>query len=60
MWMYGVWWFLYVLKTFGYFMQITIEGEKTAVWYFSRSHSVKSEPFDFTQVFIRSLHAPHD
>lgn len=33
MWMYG----------------ITIEGEKMAVWYFSRSHSVKSDSFDFSE-----------
>ncbi|EKM75060.1 hypothetical protein AGABI1DRAFT_109663 [Agaricus bisporus var. burnettii JB137-S8] len=40
MWMYG----------------ITIENTKMAVWYFSRSHSVKSETFDFTKdirTFIR-------
>jgi len=42
------------------FTQITIEGEDMAVWYFSRSHSVKSESFDFTQVFmLGSLYAPH-
>ena len=41
------------------FTQITIEGEDMAVWYFSRSHSVKSESFDFTQVFmLGSLCAP--
>ncbi|KXN82899.1 hypothetical protein AN958_01968 [Leucoagaricus sp. SymC.cos] len=32
MWMYG----------------ITIEDDEMSLWYFSRSHSVKSEPFDFT------------
>ncbi|KXN82898.1 hypothetical protein AN958_01967 [Leucoagaricus sp. SymC.cos] len=32
MWMYG----------------ITIEDNEMSLWYFSRSHSVKSEPFDFT------------
>ncbi|KAF8870816.1 hypothetical protein BD779DRAFT_509185 [Infundibulicybe gibba] len=31
--------------TFG----ITVEGDEMSVWYFSRSHSVKSTPFNFIQ-----------
>jgi len=49
------------LCTEGYMVisiQITIEGEAMAVWYFSRSHSVMSKPFDFTKVFIDPIHAP--
>ena len=38
-------------------IQITIEGEAMAVWYFSRSHSVMSKSFDFTKVFIDPIHA---
>jgi hypothetical protein len=30
--------------------QITIENTEMAVWYFSRSHLVKSQTFDFTEV----------
>ena len=42
------------------FKQISIEGEDMAVWYFSRSHSVKSESFDFTEVFMLGpIYAPH-
>ncbi|KAF5348485.1 hypothetical protein D9756_009669 [Leucocoprinus leucothites] len=46
---------------------ITIEDEKMAVWYFSRSHSVKSEDIDFTkdrrtflQVFMSFIFAKED
>ena len=42
-------------------IQITIEGENVAIWYFSRSHSVMSKPFDFTKVFILGpIYAPYD
>jgi len=50
------------LRAEGYMVisiQITIEGEAMAVWYFSRSHSVMSRSFDFTKVFIGPIHAPH-
>ncbi|KAJ3561933.1 hypothetical protein NP233_g9889 [Leucocoprinus birnbaumii] len=30
---------------------ITIEDQQMSLWYFDRSHSVKSDPFDFTQDF---------
>ena len=40
------------------FIQITIEGKAMAVWYFSRSHSVMSKSFDFTQVLIGPTCAP--
>ncbi|KAF5363864.1 hypothetical protein D9756_001087 [Leucocoprinus leucothites] len=52
MWMYGVWVpFLAKSSTSNTFIarQITIEDGKMAVWYFSRSHSVKSDDFDFTK-----------
>ena len=51
-----------ILRAEGYmviFIQITIEGEAMAVWYFSRSHCVMSKSFDFTQVFIGPIWAPH-
>ncbi|KAF5364011.1 hypothetical protein D9756_001068 [Leucocoprinus leucothites] len=51
MWMYG----------------ITIEDASVSLWYFSRSHSVKSLPFDFTKdhrtfvhVFLSFLYAEPD
>ena len=56
-----VWSMVVSLCTEGYMVisiQITIEGEAMAVWYFSRSHSVMSKPFDFTKVFIDLIHAP--
>jgi len=37
-------------------IQITIEGEDMAVWYFCRSHSVMSKYFDFTEVLIGPMH----
>ncbi|KAJ3575704.1 hypothetical protein NP233_g913 [Leucocoprinus birnbaumii] len=40
MWMYG----------------IKIEDEQMSIWYFSRSHSVKSVPFDFTRDFKTFVH----
>ncbi|KAF5364010.1 hypothetical protein D9756_001069 [Leucocoprinus leucothites] len=40
MWMYG----------------ITIEDERVSLWYFSRSHSMKSESFDFTRDFKTFVH----
>ena len=43
----------------GHFLQITIEGEAMAIWYFSRSHSVMSKPFDFTEVSIGPIYTPH-
>ncbi|XP_006457559.1 hypothetical protein AGABI2DRAFT_123416 [Agaricus bisporus var. bisporus H97] len=51
MWMYG----------------ITIENTKMSVWYFSRSHSIKSETFDFTkdirtfiQLFLSFVYATRE
>jgi len=42
-------------------IQITIEGEDVAIWYFSRSHSVMSKSFDFTKVsMLGPIYAPHD
>ncbi|KAJ3575710.1 hypothetical protein NP233_g915 [Leucocoprinus birnbaumii] len=35
---------------------ITIEDEQMSIWYFSRSHSVKSAPFDFTRDFKTFVH----
>ena len=64
MWMYGVWKFLYMLHAKGWMVisiQITIEGEDVAIWYFSRSHSVMSKSFDFAKVFMLGpIYAPHD
>ncbi|KAF9449016.1 hypothetical protein P691DRAFT_774983, partial [Macrolepiota fuliginosa MF-IS2] len=46
---------------------ITIEDNMMSIWYFCRSHSVKSKPFDFTKdiktfihVFMSLLHATRE